>query len=755
MLASSGWPVLCRRQCRPRQTFAGKPHDERGLLNLHAYDTIRRVFAGGLLIACLSTGCAGQGLRNAFPGKLSFAGSKVSQLSEILQDMPKLPAESLRNELQALYASTDSEQTRREAAYMLGRLLQKTDKPEDLKQALSLFQDAQSLSDLSERCQWHISECAVGLGQEKTVRNALHEITEKAASDETKAAAQYGLAQSYLRAGENEEARETFSQLRQSHPQSNYALGATYYLAEMDIDKPAQREGCLKLFRQYLEKSPDGHFARNILARLSSLPDYRPTKADLSLLGQVHYVHGEWQDALSDWQKSGTDKHWFEMAASMVALKQSAAGKEALLTGIKEHPTSESLPQAARLLCQLLTREEAMSFWKNLLATNPKYASLSLWNLAVRCEPPQSVAYYNALLSKYGNSEYAPEAAWWVSWDQIQHGKLRPALSILVAAEKKYPSSKAAARFAFWQGKIHEALGEKEAARQSYNQAAAHYSANYYGWRAHARAQAITGGKDSGWTTVPGRKHPDESWSWPELSALISSKALEESAGKTVALLVRLHQWEEALEILPVNNQVTRAFLLARLNLPLDAINTVSATLSTRPCHDGHWQMSYPLLYADSVSRAAADQHIDPLLVHALIREESRYNPSAVSSSNAFGLMQLLPSTARGIASKTGVSVSDVNDILKPSNNLRLGAYYLSYVISRHEGNALLGVASYNGGPNAALAWSNRMKRQQSFDWDYFVENIPFRETRDYVRKVFGSYWCYQSIYCSKRGGKA
>ena len=73
-----------------------------------------------------------------------------------------------------------------------------------------------------------------------------------------------------------------------------------------------------------------------------------------------------------------------------------------------------------------------------------------------------------------------------------------------------------------------------------------------------------------------------------------------------------------------------------------------------------------------------------------------------------------------------------------------MGIDYLSYVLSRHNGNALYAVASYNGGPNAVAHWASKWG---AGDTDVFVENIPFTETRDYVKKVFGSYWNYEAIY--------
>ncbi len=148
-----------------------------------------------------------------------------------------------------------------------------------------------------------------------------------------------------------------------------------------------------------------------------------------------------------------------------------------------------------------------------------------------------------------------------------------------------------------------------------------------------------------------------------------------------------------------------------------------------------------------AIASEAKAKNIDPLLVHALVREESRYNHMAISRSHALGLMQLLPGTAYGVAKRLGLPLSSEGDIHMPQNNIKLGTDYLSYVIGRFDGNALCGVASYNGGPNAVKSLFNKFRDSGQTDFDVFVEDIPMTETREYVRKVFGSFWNYEAIY--------
>jgi soluble lytic murein transglycosylase-like protein len=278
------------------------------------------------------------------------------------------------------------------------------------------------------------------------------------------------------------------------------------------------------------------------------------------------------------------------------------------------------------------------------------------------------------------------------------------------------------------------------------------FPADYYGQRAHRRVAELHSGKDISWQTEPQRAYPDPGWSWPEPPNLISWESIEKESGPTVAILSRLEQWGECLSLLPkTSNPLLKSWLFAKLGQTLDAISTAAKGLSGPPRNTPQWQLAYPLLWPKTIAQESKERHVDPLLVHALIREESRYNPLAQSRTNALGLMQLMPGTAFGVGKRIGVKLNNNSDLFRPETNLKLGSEYLSYTIKRFDNNALLAVASYNGGPNAVATWAKEHTQNGNVDWDVFVEDIPFTETREYVRRVFSSYWNYDSIYCHKK----
>jgi soluble lytic murein transglycosylase len=153
--------------------------------------------------------------------------------------------------------------------------------------------------------------------------------------------------------------------------------------------------------------------------------------------------------------------------------------------------------------------------------------------------------------------------------------------------------------------------------------------------------------------------------------------------------------------------------------------------------------LSYPLGYWDSVERAAQKSSVDPYLIAAVIREESRFDPNAVSQAGAIGLMQLMPSTAQRLKRDVNVDIAGTADIYDAEKNITLGAHYLSILLDEFN-KAPFAIAAYNAGENALKRW---LARSNNKDLDEFIEEITYKETRKYVKKVLKSYWQYRTVY--------
>jgi soluble lytic murein transglycosylase len=147
--------------------------------------------------------------------------------------------------------------------------------------------------------------------------------------------------------------------------------------------------------------------------------------------------------------------------------------------------------------------------------------------------------------------------------------------------------------------------------------------------------------------------------------------------------------------------------------------------------------------YAAEVARAARTYNLDPDLLFAVMRVESVYQRRIISHAGAIGLMQIMPRTGRLIADKLGQREMTATDLLDPRTNLQFSAWYLSSLINRMEGRLPLAIASYNGGPHNVRAWIRSTGTHVPLD--AFLERIPFKETKRYVRRVLDYYGSYKA----------
>ena len=154
------------------------------------------------------------------------------------------------------------------------------------------------------------------------------------------------------------------------------------------------------------------------------------------------------------------------------------------------------------------------------------------------------------------------------------------------------------------------------------------------------------------------------------------------------------------------------------------------------------WRLVYPLPYALSVERFSARAKLDPMLVAGLIRQESVFQRDAISRAGAVGLMQVLPSTGRGLARKLRIGYSRAR-LTEPDYNLRLGTTYLVELIQR-QGSLERALAAYNAGEDRVALWQAERQFEEPAE---FVQSIPFTETREYVQIVLRNAELYRRLY--------
>lgn len=152
----------------------------------------------------------------------------------------------------------------------------------------------------------------------------------------------------------------------------------------------------------------------------------------------------------------------------------------------------------------------------------------------------------------------------------------------------------------------------------------------------------------------------------------------------------------------------------------------------------------YKTEYSEYVEKYAVEYGVDPLIIFAIIKAESNFNPNVVSKSGAIGLMQLMDTTAEELCNKMDIFYVKKASLYQPELNIQLGTKYFSNLMKEYNNNYLLALTAYNAGIGNVKKWIEQGTIQADGS---DIENIPFKETNNYVRKIVRDYKIYKEIY--------
>jgi soluble lytic murein transglycosylase len=323
---------------------------------------------------------------------------------------------------------------------------------------------------------------------------------------------------------------------------------------------------------------------------------------------------------------------------------------------------------------------------------------------------------YQEVLGNYPSD--AEEALWGAGWTRYLSGDYAKAAETFAQLHKTYGEIK----YLYWQAKSTAASGENAEGLFSKVMSAEN---NFYAALAATQNSApMPLPAPAAFTPAPSgeKTRPQE-----RIDALISVGMREEAVSE---LMLQCRQLSSVSDLLSV------ASLLQDLGEYKRAISLVTKAPYSAQLH----RFWYPLAFWDKVEENAQRNRIDPYIVLSVMREESRFDRSAKSPAGAYGLMQLMPQTAYRLDRNLNLGISRPSQLTDPGNNIALGTYYLKK-LSEEFSSLPLALAAYNAGEAAVRSWQHRFVYRSV---DEFIEDIPYVETRNYVKKVLTSYFQYR-----------
>jgi len=336
-------------------------------------------------------------------------------------------------------------------------------------------------------------------------------------------------------------------------------------------------------------------------------------------------------------------------------------------------------------------------------------------------EIEEALKIYQDVIEKYPSE--AEDALWGIGWTYFLTGKYEKAVDAFTKLYKDYEDSK----YLYWKARSLESSG-KDAA-DLYNKLKKK-DRDFYSVLSYLKTEK-----------------PPEQLNTKEVNvSLPPSSPFKPDKFERVEALFEIGLSKEALsELIHISKTITSTEDILYLCSKFQGLGEYKyiVSLSERiPYRDSLHHLFYPLAYWDTVEAVCQKYSIDPLLVLSVMREESMFNPDARSVAGALGLMQLIPKTAFWLGSDLGLGIKNTSQISEIKNNISLGAYYLSILIKEFGSHAYV-IAAYNAGEERVRTWFQKGNYKSI---DEFIEDIPYFETRNYVKKVMTTYFGYKKF---------
>jgi soluble lytic murein transglycosylase len=521
-------------------------------------------------------------------------------------------------------------------------------------------------------------------------------------------------------------------------------------------DRAKAAEAFLRVYYEY-PLTDAGTTAASQLGTLQDLITRTGYKADMGRAQQLFGArrYAEARSAFQELQRlaAGGDREIADLrvAESDFYLKRYAAARDATQPYLRRgSQQAEARFFHASALRELGDHDEFIAMTRALVKEFPDspWAEEALNNLGTHYilenEDETAAAVFKELYDLYPSGSEAERAAWKYGWWNYKTENYAETIRVFESAAKTFPRSDYRPSWLYWAARSHGKLGNAGQLQARLRVVYTDYANSYYGRLAEKKLsqRAASAGVQNPLVPVKYDPVPPQ----PELSneatiRLLLAAGLYDDALNELRYGQRLHGSSPAIDAtiawayhkkgdlrrgITLMRRAYPQFLAAGQPLPVDILKVI-----------------FPLAYWDSIKRHATARGLDPFLVAALIAQESTFDPKARSGANAWGLMQIVPATGRRLARAVGMRRFSTSMLTNPDTNIRLGTLHFSRLVGQF-GGTHFALASYNAGENRVVRWK---AERPGIEQDEFIDDIPFPETQNYVKRILGTAEDYRMLY--------
>ncbi len=539
-----------------------------------------------------------------------------------------------------------------------------------------------------------------------------------------------------------------------------------FRLVEGEVEQAlGQQHAAEGAFKRVLLEHPLSPEAQTARAKLTEMgAEATLTVADLRNLADAYYNAGHYDEASEQFRVLAREPDLDAAARNTFAVAEAACELK-----LKRLTTAEAraLPDTADengarrldLLMELArgrddtdTQKQVVSEMESRFPRSPWLADalFSSGNMyMLKRDLPTAIQYCTDLATRFPGDKNAAAAHWRSGWLSYRLGLFKDAERIFDEQIRLYPAAVETVSALYWRGRLYETQDRNTAsAAANYRTIVRAYQHFFYAQMARQRLAALGATQPSSQPQLDRFQplplphlvdtFPEDS---PHLAKarLLANAGLNEYIAQEIKADPNSSSWSALAEaqIYSSYGETFRAVRSLKRALP----GSASASIESIPLV--YWRILFPEPWWDTLQAESAKNNLDPYLVASLIRQESEFDPSAISRANAFGLMQLLPSVGKKMAREEGIASFQTFQLLDPAMNIRLGTRYLRQMLDRFGGVQEYALAAYNAGDNRVADWQAAGPYSGI---DEFVESIPFTETREYVEAILRNEETYRAI---------
>lgn len=545
--------------------------------------------------------------------------------------------------------------------------------------------------------------------------------------------AQYSLAKCYFMNKEYKKAKLLFHEIKDSSKIKDYVYASDYFLGKINYENNQLQEA-KKYYFEYLNNSPNGTYSLSIAY---DVKDFALDSKEAAIISKIFLANEKYDEAIAVLKDIPQENVWTYLAIANFYKNNISEFNTISKNGYENHADKIDINDLKTFTSFYIsvgenTKKTIEELQK--LTQNKVLQDYFLYKSAQFLPNNKKIEIYKEIVKKYPKSEYIPDCLVAVFFDFASKKDYNSAIKVAQIYEQKLGGTPQESQILFWAGKFSQKIKNDENAKQFFDKVIKNFPDSYYAYRASVAYQNTK----SSWVFV--KKDIPE-----EINIPFPSEGLSPQDIEIINNLRELNDdstWDE----LPFDSLAVKSWIEAsRGNIPRSVYLANKYIIENKPPYSNPvWKLAFPLKYAKIINKNSQKYKIDPMLMLSLIREESHFLPTARSSSNALGLMQLLPTTAEHISKIVSADYPSENKLFTPEYNITLGIAYFDHVLSITDNFPMYAVGGYNGGPNAMNNWRKLLKED---DLDVFVENIPYAESKNYIKKVYRSRYNYSKIY--------